>query len=151
MEASSLFYLRTETYPRFDPYHRTGGNLIPILSKDRNLSPVRSLSPNRWKPNPYFIYGQKPIPSSILIIGKVETSSLFYLRTETCPRFDPYHRIVGNLVPILSKDKNLSRFDPYHRTGGNLIPILSDRNLFPVQSLSSDRWKINLDLYLIRK
>ena len=55
METLYLFSLKIETYARFDLDHRTGGNLILIFSKDRNLCSVRSYSPNKWKPTVNFL------------------------------------------------------------------------------------------------
>ena len=43
--------------------------------------------------------------SSISVTEQVETLSIFYLRTKTCARFDPYRRTGGNLISILSKYK----------------------------------------------
>ena len=107
VETLLQFYLRTEACARFDPYYRTGGNLIIILPKDRSLCLVRSLSSNRWKPYYNFIQGQKPVLDSIPITEQVETLLQFYLRTETCAWFDHYHRIGGNLITILPKDVSL--------------------------------------------
>ena len=40
VETLYLFSLKTEACARFDPNHRTGGNLMFIFTKDRNLSSV---------------------------------------------------------------------------------------------------------------
>ena len=59
--------------------------------------------------------------SSISVTEQVETLSIFYLRTETCARFNLGHRTGGNLIYILPKDGNLcfvrspssNRWKPY--------------------------------------
>ena len=61
VETLLQFYLRTEACAWFNLYHRTVGNLIIILPKDRNLCSVRSLSSNMWKPYYNFTYGHKPV------------------------------------------------------------------------------------------
>ena len=55
VETLRLFSLRTEAYAQFDLNLRTGGNLMSIFSKDRNLFLVRPQSPKRWKPYVYFL------------------------------------------------------------------------------------------------
>lgn len=122
VETLHLFYQRTKTYSRFNPSHLKGGNLTFIFSKDGNLFSIQSLSPNKWKPNLYFIKGQKPVLGQTPVTEQVETLPLFYLRTETYSWFNPCHRIGGDLIFILS----------------------NDRNLFSVQPRSPNRWKPKL-------
>ena len=60
-----------------------GENLTLNYSKDKNLFPIRSSSPGRWKPN-----------------------FKFHLRTEARPWFNLNHRTGGNLTLNYSKNKN---------------------------------------------
>ena len=46
---------------------------------------------------------------SILIIEQVETLYLFSLKTEAYVRFDPNHRIGGNIIPIFLRTEQVTK------------------------------------------
>lgn len=95
-----------------------------ILLKERNLFPVRSSSPNRWKPDLKILTkGKNMSPVRSSSPNRWKPGLKFYLRIETCSLFDLNHRTKGNLTLSYSKNKN------------------------PVRSSSPNKWKPGLKFY----